>query len=286
MRDIIKIVANILVYVFVFLASLSLPSDPDLGWHLKYGEYFFQHHQILRENIYSTLMPNFHWVNGSWGTDILTYAIFHSGGFFGLTLVSALIVTCTFFFFSKAAGLTLFEKEVFFPLLLFLESAVNMSSFRGQQLSLLLLGVLFFVLSKYNPSSKILWFVPIIFLFWSNLQTESFLGFVVVGLWIGCVLTRAFLTNKKSFFQEGTFLGEVFLITFLATLINPFGWHIHQIALAHLGDPLLKKVSEYVPFVLFSPSWWSQIFVMSGMLFGIVYLLFTKKLRANLQIWA
>src|SRR5438105_3209384 len=110
MKTLLQRVAGILPYVFVFLASLYLPSDPDLGWHLKYGEYFLTHHQVLRDNIFSTMMPPYHWANGSWGTDLLTYIIFHWGGFFGLTIASALLVTLTFFFFAKAAQLTLLEE--------------------------------------------------------------------------------------------------------------------------------------------------------------------------------
>ena len=79
----LKRVVWILPYIFVFIASLYLPTDPDLGWHLKYGEYFFQHHQILRDNTFSTMMPQYHWENGSWGTDIITYAIYKLGGFGG-----------------------------------------------------------------------------------------------------------------------------------------------------------------------------------------------------------
>src|SRR4029078_13720958 len=103
MTRVFKFIVNLLPYLFVFIATLYLPRDPDLGWHLKYGEYFFQHYQILRENIYSTLMPHYIWANGSWGTDILTYILYATGGFLGLIIAAAVIVTLTFFFFSKAA---------------------------------------------------------------------------------------------------------------------------------------------------------------------------------------
>ena len=93
---------NLLPYLSVFIASLYQPWDADLGWHLKYGEYFFQHGQILKENIFSTEMAGYYWPNTGWLSDLLTYQIFNGGGFLGLTIAAALVVTLTFWFFAKA----------------------------------------------------------------------------------------------------------------------------------------------------------------------------------------
>src|SRR5438045_3844040 len=68
-------VANIFIYASVFIFSLTYPIDPDLGWELKYGEYFFKYHEVLKTNIFSALMPNYYWVNHSWGADALLYAV-------------------------------------------------------------------------------------------------------------------------------------------------------------------------------------------------------------------
>ena len=277
---------EILPYVFVFIASLHLPSDPDLGWHLKYGEYFFTHHQILRENIFSTMMPQYHWANGSWGTDILTYAIFHYSGFFGLTLASAAIVTVTFFFFAKASRLTFLEEAFFFPLFLYLENDLNSVSFKGQQISMLFLGILVFLLSRYKPFSKIFFFIPVLFLFWCNMQEESFLGLAIFGMWL---LTYIGIAIKK----EGTrkakkeigFLISIFTVTFLVTFINPFGWGIHLTALSHIQDPLLKTVSEYVPFPAFSPLWWNETIITLISFIILISLAFKKSLRDNFPLF-
>src|SRR3990167_9331643 len=98
------IILSLLPFIFVFISTLYQPIDPDLGWHLKYGEYFFEKGSLLKENTFSTEMPDFRWPNVSWGTDLITYFTFHHFGFLGLTVLSALIVTLTFFFFSKLAN--------------------------------------------------------------------------------------------------------------------------------------------------------------------------------------
>src|SRR3989304_10637281 len=95
---IIEILTSILPYFAVFFASLFHPYNNDLGWHLRYGQYFFQNHRILRENIFSTEMPNYHWVNSSWLTDIISFATFDPFGFLGLPILGPLTITATFYF--------------------------------------------------------------------------------------------------------------------------------------------------------------------------------------------
>jgi len=138
-----------LPYFIVFLGSLYNPDDPDLGWHLKYGEYFFRHGTILRDNTFSTLMPNYHWANGSWGTDVISYLVIHFAGFFGLTILSACIVTLTFYFIAKTAKFTILDQVFFFPLLLYIEQLPNSFSFRGQQITMLFIVILFWLISQY-----------------------------------------------------------------------------------------------------------------------------------------
>jgi hypothetical protein len=286
---VIKRCISFLPFVFVFIASLFQPKDPDLGWHLRYGEYFFKHHQILRDNIFSTMMPNYHWANGSWGTDLITYLIYNHFGFLGLTIASALIVMLTFFFFSKAAKLNFLQQSIFFPVLVYLTYSMNNNSFRGQQITLLFLGILFFILSKYKPQSRIFILIPPLFLTWCNLHEEGFLGLTLLGLWTVFTLTRNILQNynqhQKITDIDIIHLPIILLLSIFATFINPFGLKIHLVALSHLGSPLLGNVNEYIPFAIYSIHWWSLIILTVLVLLGILYLFFQKKLLKNMPLW-
>src|SRR3990167_8945503 len=108
-----------LVYLFVFIFFLNLPTDPDLGWHLKYGEYLFKTGHILRDNIFSTMMPDYKWVNHSWASDLLVYFFFDKLGFFGVTILGAVVITLTFYFFAKAFRLSNWDKTILFPIIVF-----------------------------------------------------------------------------------------------------------------------------------------------------------------------
>jgi len=270
----------ILPYIFVFIASLYLPTDPDLGWHLKYGEYFFLHHQLLRDNTFSTMMPNYHWINGTWGTDAITYAVFRLGSFWGLTLASATVVTATFFFFAKAGKMNFLSQAILFPLFIYFLSPVNSNSFRGQQLSYLFLGILIFLLSNYKPLSKKLLFIPLLFLVWFNIHEEAFLFLILFGAWIVFVLIKDNLINKnydKALQKkENLSLIDTFLLSCLVTFINPFGAALWSNALSYIGNPLVKNISEYAPYSVYSWGWWNEIIV-SVLLIVYLICIFVKE---------
>lgn len=259
-----KIISTILPLLFVFVASLYNPLDPDLGWHLKYGEYFFQHWQPLRDNIYSSQMPNFHWPNISWGADLFYYVFYHFGGFLGLTLGGAAVITLTLYLFSRAFDLDYWEQAIIFPVILFFENPVNANSFRAQLLSMLLLSVLLFTLTRFQKGSrKTLYFIPVLFLLWANLHGLFLLGLAIFFLWEGLLLLSKFL-EERSFACLVPLLKlfvPISILSFVATLVHPFGVGIYNDALLHLNNPLLKWVTEYGSVEELSVQWYNLIIV-------------------------
>lgn len=293
-------------YFIVFIASIYGPTDPDLGWHLKYGEYFFQHGHILRDNTFSVMMPNFHWINHSYGTDILTYAIFHLGGFLGLTIVSALIVTATFFFFSKATDLTLWDETLLFPILLILLDPINNVSFRSQLLSLMFLGILFYIISlSRRKNIKYLFLAVPLFLIWANIHGEFILGIGIYVLWMILsfgyqfivranpaqresrealrqgqgkrVLDSIAFRSNNSVFVQLRFFIVVFILSILAGMVNPFGIGVYYETLHHFGNPLAQYIAEWTPLQQLSGPWWRQIVLGILIAFGTLFLFFSGK---------
>lgn len=250
MKKTIFFIASLLPYLFVFLATLSHPSDPDLGWHLKYGEYFFKHFDVLRENIFSTMMPDYAWANTSWGTDVITYGAYLAGGFLGLAIASSLIVSATFFFFSRAAKLSLWDQAFLFPILVYFVNPINSISFRGQQVSLFLTGVMFFLLSLAANNRKIAYLLIPLFLLWVNLHGQFFLGLALFGIWISIHLATIYITSGKEkrhkTMTEFKFWFIIFALSSIATLLNPSGVKIYTDDLIrHFNNPNLPYVAEY-----------------------------------------
>lgn len=250
-----------LPYLVIFLLALYMPGDTDLGWHLKYGEYFFQTGTILRENILSLQMPGYKWTNISWLTDIITYFIYHHYGFLGLTIAGALIVVLIFYLIDKAFHLSFWEKAFIFPLTFYLMEPLFRVSFRGQLLSTLFLAFLIFILKKFETGRKkiILLAIPLFWL-WANTHGSFLLGLAVLTIFY-------FLRFLKHFYSKNCLDAKnswIFLITILlsyaVTLINPYGLEIYKESFNHFGNPYQKYILEWLPLPAFSDLWWLLVF--------------------------
>lgn len=281
-KDIWSQFSKVFPYLLVFLLSLYNPSDPDLGWHLKYGQYFFRTGQILRENIFSLEMPDFKWVNSSWGTDLITYSIYHNFGFFGLTVAAGLTTVLILYIISKVLQLEIFAQIIIFPLLLLVESPVLQVSFRGHLLTLLFIATLLSLLIKYESKNRKLLLLTIpLFLFWANIHGEFILGLIITAVWLLMHNARILLENRltRKFLKTDWFF-SLFILTscFLTTIIHPYGFSIYREALQFSGSPYLKYILEWNPFDVFSFVWWVLIGWGILLIYSIILLHAQKKL--------
>lgn len=274
-------------FILVFSYSIFMPSDSDMGWHLKYGEYFFRNGEILRNNIFSTMMPDFHWVNSSWATDLVTYFTFSRFGFLGVSILAALIVTVIFYLFSKIAKLTFWEQAILFPLILYLEEPFIEVSLRGQLITILSVSVLYFLFHLYmEGKKKALYFIIPLFTLWSNLHGQFILGLGIFLLFIVFHSIHKYLasgtTQEKMEVQKKLkTLLFVYVVSIIATLINPYGISIYTEALKHFGNPLQKFIIEWLPFDRFSLLWWNLMLWEAVIIVSIGIIIYKKRFWAE-----
>lgn len=268
-----------LPYLTIFIASFYPSADLDLGWHLKYGEYFFKTGEVLKVNLFSNLFPGFYWANTSWGSDVLLYFIYSKFGFLGISFLGTFVVTFSFYFFSKASKLSFWDEVFIFPLILYLEKPVIAASYRVQLLSLLFLGVLYFVLRKFSDGEKrAIYFLIPLFLFWSNLHGQFILGFIIFGIWI----VFYFFSNPK-LIQLFIF---TFILCFLSTLINPYGLNIYFELLNHSFGGWQKYIIEWIPFEKSSVLFWNLLLGFALMVAGVLFIISKGISKNNLSFIA
>lgn len=283
-----KIFLSLLPFIFVFLASIYTPTDPDLGWHLKYGEYFFQNGKILRDNIFSTEMPNYTWVNSSYATDILTYFTFHNFGFFGLSILGALTITLILFTFSKSTKLNLWAQVLIFPFILYMMVPLFSVSFRGQLLSLLFLGIQSWILSRYDNklNKKTLLILPL-YTLWSNFHGGFLLGLGILIIWVVTYVIKEVIFNPKSKWKDILItqtinFGTILLGVFAFSLINPYFLGIYHEAFSHFGNPWQKYITEWLPFDDMSFLWWNHLLFGFVMFYSSIFLFFSNQFKKQL----
>lgn len=281
----IKYLLNLLPLLPVFIASIYPPSDPDLGWHLKYGEYFLKTGKILRKNLFSSSMTNYHWANHSWGSDVIIYFVYNYFGFIGLSILGALIITATFYIFSKAFNLSFWEKALIFPLIIYFLQPVNVPSLRSQLFSYLFTGFLVYILARYKKNSKIIFLSVPLFILWANIHGGFVLGLLILFLWsVFYIFSKFIFSRNKEFSKKETIiLIAIIFFSTVATLINPFGINVYKEIIDRVNNPWRIYIAEWSPFFNLSDLWWIQILVSNLILVGCLFMFLKGDFKKNLN---
>lgn len=224
---------------------------------------------MLKENIFSSEMVGYKYPNTSWLSDVFLYLIFEKFGFFGITLLGGIVSAATLILFFEAGNLALWQRIFLIPLILYLEEPVLAASYRAQFLSFLLVGLMFFILKK---SGKLIFFLPFVFLVWVNLHGEYLTGLALLFLWT--------LFQIKS--KQLKLYVLVFLLSFAATFVNPFGLNIYFESLRHFGNPLQKYVVEWLPLEFLSKLWINHVVSGIILIFLVTFLYQKKKIKKYL----
>jgi hypothetical protein len=233
-------VFSLSAYVFVFLSFFLAPIDTDLGWHLRYGQYFFQTHSFLRNNTLTYFLPGYYWPNSYSLYQILVYIFYKNFGLLSLALASSLLGLASFFLLNKInpryrhinflgfLAVTLFGWNVFY------------AGIRAQEFSFLFLIITFFILKISEKEKKYLYLLPFLFLFWANLH-----GGFVLAVALICFLILDGLLKRQ--FKNITVLLSILFLSVVFCLINPYGIGVYKEALRHFGSNLGLLIAEWVP---------------------------------------
>ena len=292
---------------YTFLASLFLifllpPTDPDLGWHLRCGQLFWQEHSFCEQNQFSVLLENYSWPNHAWGYQAMIYKIYQFFGIHGLTIFNALLMTAAFGFLYLAVKNCTFEKMLAILATIYFGWGVFSFGIRSQ-----LVGFFFFNLTLWlltgirhsdpersrrgkNPSACLkLILPPLVMLLWANTHGSVILGLLLIFFFTASYLIQHAIACKiksgkplirmaiaREIRQNSTDLINIALLIspLLAagvTLINPFGFRTYKEMWKHFAGPidLSKLIAEWVP----PQPHIQQLIVISGAAI-FVYLLF------------
>jgi hypothetical protein len=220
-----------LSFIFIFLLFFLAPVDTDLGWHLRYGEYFLKTGHFMRHNELTYFLSNYLWNNSYSFYQVLVFIVHKLFGLIGLTFASGLLAAVAFLFFSKIQPNLKKINLVAFLVITWLGWNVFHLGFRAQIFTFLGLVILFYLLKRYKEFPKLAYFLPAIFFFWANLHGGFVLGLIFLA--IAVISTRQL------------FIGLITSIA--ATLINPYGFGIYKEAVRHIQVPLGTLIAEWVP---------------------------------------
>lgn len=266
-----KLIFTALVFAS-FLIVTSENRDPDLGWHLKAGEWIFEHRSIQRFDEWSHTMPGYEWTDHEWFVNAWIYRMKSLDLWPVVIAVFALLIFLPFAFWIKRAASL--------PELLFLGAlAVELfrsAGVRPQLISFALFFILFEFLRKFFAEPKLsysyIFGIPIFFFFWANLHGGFPAGLLLLFLFaLGDTIsiTRAGKLTPNRIASHVFVLGTGLTLT----LMNPHGFDLYREAWSVTTSTLSTKyIIEWLPaFAL--PSLAMPVII------ALPFLLFLKYLR-------
>ena len=207
-----------LIIVFFFHSTL----DPDFGWQYRCGKMVFAGNPCFR-NTLSAVMENYEWYRPVIFYPAFVVVIFDRFSFWGLTFTHVLIGLFSFFIFHKILKKDIILSLVAFVFATFLSLSLLRLGLRNQTFSLpFFLSTLYFL--KLRSRFK-LTFLPLTFFLWANTHESFLLGLIFLFLNLISDLRPKFLILNSL----------ILILSFIATLINPFGFKIYQDIFNHLN---------------------------------------------------
>jgi len=262
-----KKIVVFLFFVLIFLISFFPIKDTDFGWHYRCGKEFLTSDSLCIKNNFSYFLPNYHSYYSGHLYDIIIAFIYDHWGFLGISFIGSIIFTLTALIFIKLINNIKLNFLTYFISFVLSYSVLSLG-FRPQIITYLFLLILLWILESKNR--KLFFLIPILFLFWVNLH---------IGFFIGLFILIFFIFYENKYFNLTQKLLIIF-ISFLTTLINPFGINVYREIFNHLTSPLGQMIAEWVkppPFYLFLISFFTiigLIDIMKRKPFNFFYLLF------------
>ncbi len=217
-----------------------LLSDGDTGWHIRTGEWILAHRQVPQTDLFSFSRPGQPWFAWEWGADVV-FALLHGAGglplltfFSGFLLVLTAVLTLRWMVWRGAS------IWVAFPVFLLASGGSTMHYLARPHIFTLvfLLATLWLLDSERRAPSRRIWLLVPLTLLWTNLHGGWPVVFVFLGLQI----------FARLFYRDPLWRRElaVAALCALATLVNPYGWHLHQHILGYLdSDWIRNSVDEF-----------------------------------------
>jgi len=260
-----------IIFVFLFWSMLAGPlsnrplGDADIGWHIRTGEQILATRTLPRTDSFSSTMQGRPWFAWELLYDIVLGILHRACGLNGVVWLCALLVSAFFVMLlsqmlRRGTGLLLA-----IVLMLLAETAAMIHLYARPHIVSWLFSLLWFVVldrwEDWNDAGSrgqgrlprwIPWFFPASMLLWVNLHGGWLFGFALLGTYALAAWVESVRGQKADAFaaicaaHRARAMASVFAVAAVATLLNPFGWRLHEHIYRYLGDRfLIDHIDEF-----------------------------------------
>jgi hypothetical protein len=257
-RFLLPSAADLIFLALVLLLSLSglssrVLGDGDIGWHIRNGEQMLATHAIPRVDVFSSTMHNQPWYAWEWLYDLAIAGIHGWMGLNGVVVFTAAVIALSLTLTFRMAlhrGATL-PVDLAMVMLTIGASAIHWLA-RPHVLSWLLTVVWFCLLDSWEKSiggardRSLLW-LPVLMVFWVNIHGGFLMGFALLGIYLACEVLHCFVWERKpGAGKRLKWLGGVTGLSLAASLVNPYGYKLHEHVYEYLSNHwLMNHIDEF-----------------------------------------
>jgi hypothetical protein len=233
-------IAGILLLSLVVMRTTA---DVDLWGHVLFGRDIVQTGHVAGPDPYSFTSDRA-WMNHEWLAEVLMYFAFAAGGPAGLAVLRLSIILAVgalVLLVARLDGLSTKRTDILVALAVVL-TMPRTQHVRPQLFSVLCFAALLYIFKRFERGDRrAIWFVPPLMMAWANLHGGWIVGVGVLGLWSAFELLR-----RASTVRTRALVASVAVCAVLATLLNPYGWHLW----AFLGETVgfgRSDITEWGP---------------------------------------
>ena len=234
-----------------------LLGDGDTGWHIRTGEWILAHHAVPYRDLFSYSKPDSIWYAWEWLADVVFAGLNKAGGLAAISLFAVLLIAGTItLVFRLARRKSNAVVAIAVTVLAMAGSSIHWLA-RPHLFTLLFavifLNGLYHVREGQSRVAGIPWLVllPVLTVLWSNLHGGFLVGVLLIAVFGAGELLRVLLAageegRAAGFERAGKYFLSA-LACLVASLLNPYTYHLHVHVWQYLRDPYLgERIMEFL----------------------------------------
>ncbi|MEQ1885150.1 MAG: hypothetical protein ABL967_08820 [Bryobacteraceae bacterium] len=229
----------------------GLLADGDVGWHIRTGEYILDNHSVPHTDLYSFSKPGAPWYAWEWLSDVIDAALFRVAGLKGVVLPAGILIAL--FGTSLIRRILRYDVNMFVAIAIAMFGVVSASVHflaRPHIFTLILLSLSMWMIETDRDGTanpKRIWLLIPLSMIWTNLHggflvLVAVLGLTAAGNAIEALLSEAPLKDKD--WQPAIRYASLTVGCAAVSLVNPYGWGLHQHVLEYLQSSWIQNVIQ------------------------------------------
>ncbi len=247
--------AFILPLIFLYLrleGAQTLLGDGDTGWHLRTGEWILANGRVPDRDLFSFTKAGEPWYAWEWLWDVLFGWLHLHWGLGAVVFASSLVLALTFALLFRLVRRACDHEFIAIALTI---TACGASALhwlaRPHLFTLLLLVILLSILERAREGrSRLLLWIPLLMIPWTNLHGGFIAGIMVVVAYAAgeatVWLVSADPERNRAALARARLYAWTAAAALAASLLNPYGYKLHLHIWRYLRDPFLyRTILEY-----------------------------------------